>query len=92
VCGWVCVTVTVTQTQPHTVVHPVAAPGDTPWYPFPLTVRIFLADGTAVDRTLPIDAATTTVTLPIEAKKSATGILLDPNGDLLKVVESVGPG
>jgi aminopeptidase N len=86
------VTVTVTQTQPHTVVHPVAAPGDTPWYRFPLTVRIFLADGTAVDRTLPIDAATTTVTLPIEAKKSATGILLDPNGDLLKVVESVGPG
>jgi hypothetical protein len=85
------VAVTVTQTQPHQVVHPEPAPGDTPFYRFPLSVRLYLADGTTAERTVSVDAPSTRVTLPNDGKKAVLGILLDPAGDLLKVVESAGP-
>lgn len=86
------VTLTVTQTQGHTVVHPVAGPNDKPYYVFPLPVRITYLDGTTYDVILDLDGVTTSVTLPNPSKKFVAGIALDPEKDLLKIVEMTGPG
>ncbi|HEX2798518.1 MAG TPA: hypothetical protein VHQ44_02495, partial [Thermoanaerobaculia bacterium] len=77
----------------HTVVHPVPAPGDVPFYVFSLVVRITYLDGTTFDVTVNLDgtAPTTTVTIPNPSKKFVAGITLDPAKDLLRIVESTGP-
>ncbi len=86
------VTLTVTQTQGHTVAHPVRGPNDKPFYVFPLPVRITFVDGTASDVTLLPTGVTTTVTVPNPTRKFVAGIALDPGQDVLKIVESTGPG
>jgi aminopeptidase N len=87
------VTLTVTQAQGHTVVHPIAAPGDKPFYVFPLVVRLTYLDGTTLDVTVNLDGAapTTTVAVPNPSRKFVAGIALDPEKDLLRIVESTGP-
>jgi aminopeptidase N len=86
------VTLTVTQTQQHAVVHPAAGPGDTPYYVFPLVVRITHVDGTFDDVKVVPTGATTVVTVPNPSRKFVAGITLDPGSDVLKLVESTGPG
>ena len=86
------VTLTVTQTQQHTVVHPAAGANDRPFYVFPLVVRITHVDGTFDDVPVPLTGATTVVTVPNPSKKFVAGITLDPVPDVLKLVESTGPG
>ena len=87
------VTLAVTQAQGHTVVHPVAAPADKPFYVFPLVVRLTYVDGTTFDVTVNLDGATptTTVTVPNPSRKFVAGIALDPDKELLRIVESTGP-
>ena len=85
-------TLTVTQTQLHRVVHPVSGPNDKPFYVFPLVVRVTYVDGTTLDITVVPTGATTTVTVPNPLKKFVAGIQLDPGSDILKIVESTGPG
>ncbi|HMA29776.1 MAG TPA: M1 family metallopeptidase [Thermoanaerobaculia bacterium] len=87
------VTLAVTQTQGHTVVHPSAALGDRPYYVIPLLVRVTVFDGTTFDVIVNLDGAapTTTVTVPNPSKKFVAGIALDPEKDLLRIVESTGP-
>ena len=86
------VTLAVTQTQQHTVVHPVAASDDRPFYVFPLVVRITYVDGTFNDVTVVPTGATTTLVVPNPSRKFVAGITLDPGSDVLKIVESTGPG
>ena len=86
------VTLAVTQTQQHTVVHPVAASDDRPFYVFPLVVRITYVDGTFNDVTVVPTGATTTLVVPNPSRKFVAGITLDPGSDLLKIVEATGPG
>ena len=86
------VTLTVTQTQQHAVVHPVAGPNDKPYYVFPLVVRITYVDGTFHDVTVVPNAATAAFAVPNPSKKFVAGITLDPGSDVLKIVESTGPG
>lgn len=86
------VTLAVTQTQGHTVVHPAAGPSDKAYYVFPLVVRLTYLDGTTFDVTVNLDGVTTTVTLPNPSKKFVAGIALDPEKDLLRIVEMTGPG
>ncbi len=87
------VTLAVAQTQGHAVQHPTAGPNDRPFYVFPLVVRITHVDGTTSDVTVNLDgtAPTTTVTVPNPSRKFVAGIALDPEKDLLKIVESTGP-
>jgi aminopeptidase N len=85
------VTLAVTQTQGHTVVHPVAGPNDTPYYVFPLVVRLTYLDGTTSDVTVNLTGITTTVTVPNPSRKFVAGIALDPGSDILKIVEMTGP-
>ena len=85
-------TLTVTQTQGHTVAHPVPGPDDKPFYVFPLPIRITFVDGTTSDVTLLPTGVTTTITVPNPSKKFVAGITLDPGSDILKIVESTGPG
>ncbi|MDL2718051.1 MAG: M1 family metallopeptidase [Acidobacteriota bacterium] len=86
------VTLTVTQTQSHTVVHPAVGPHDTPYYVFPLVVRITYLDGTTFDIAVPLTGVTTTVTVQNPSRKFVAGIQLDPGFDILKGVDSTGPG
>jgi len=86
------VTLTVIQTQGHTVVHPAAGPNDKPFYVFPLVVRVTYLDGTTFDVAVHLTGATTTVTMPNPSRKFVAGIQLDPGSDVLKIVESTGPG
>jgi aminopeptidase N len=86
------VTLAVTQTQGHTVVHPAAGASDEPYYVFPLVVRLTYVDGTSADVTVVPTDFTTNVTIPNPSKKFVAGIALDPGSDILKVVESTGPG
>ncbi len=86
------VTLAVTQTQGHTVVHPVAGPNDKPFYVFPLVVRLTYVDGTTFDVTVVLAGVTTTVAVPNPSRKFVAGISLDPGSDILKIVESTGPG
>jgi aminopeptidase N len=85
-------TLTVTQTQGHTVVHPAAGPHDKPFYVFPLPIRITYLDGSTYDVTVVPTDVTTTVTVPNPSRKFVAGIQLDPGSDILKIVESTGPG
>jgi hypothetical protein len=69
----------------------VPAPGDVPFYVFPITVRLLFNDGTTSDASVTVDAATKTFVLPNPGKKPVAGITLDPAKDLLRIVESTGP-
>ena len=85
------VEVTVRQTQAHGVVHPVPGAGDTAHYRFPLGLRLFSASLAAADAVVEVTKAEETFTLPAPGGAPATGLVLDPEGDLLKIVEAVGP-
>jgi aminopeptidase N len=85
------VEVTVRQTQSHSVVHPVAAAGDGRYYSFPLRVKAFSTAGVSSSAVLEITGAEGAFTLPAPGGAPATALTLDPDGDLLKVVEAVGP-
>ena len=86
------VTLTITQTQGHTVAHPAAGPNDKPFYVFPLPVRITHLDGTTFDVTVNLDGVSTIVAVQNPSRKFVAGIQLDPGSDILKIVESTGPG
>ena len=88
------VALAVRQTQGHDVVHPEPRPDDTRWYGFPLTVRLFAADGRTADVTVPVSGRESleTLTVPNPLGAPVTSILVDPANDLLKIVELSGPG
>jgi aminopeptidase N len=83
---------TVRQLQTHVVVHPSPAASDVSHYRFPLTVRAAFDDGTTARWTVSVDLPTQTFELPNPARRRAVVLTLDPDGDLLKVVETAGVG
>jgi aminopeptidase N len=85
------VEVTVRQSQGHAVVHPQPAPGDSPHYRFPLVLRAFSATSAATTALVDVTQTVETFTLPAPGGAPAVGLVLDPDGDLLKIVEAVGP-
>jgi aminopeptidase N len=85
------VEVTLKQTQGHTVLHPQAGPGDTGHYRFPIALRAFSATSAATTAVVEVTKAEETFTLAAPGGLPATGLALDPDGDLLKIVEAVGP-
>lgn len=85
------VEVTVRQSQGHTVVHPEAAQGDVPHYVFPLVLRLVSAGGASSNARVDVTRAVQTFTVPAPGGAPAVGLVLDPDGDLLKIVEAVGP-
>lgn len=85
------VEVTVRQTQGHAVVHPEPAPGDAPHYRFPLVLRAFSATSAATTAVVDVTQAVETFTLAAPGGAPAVSLVLDPDGDLLKIVEAVGP-
>jgi aminopeptidase N len=86
------VEVTVRQTQGHAVVHPAAAPGDAPYYRFPLVLRVFSATSVATTAVVDVTKLEETFTLAAPGGAPAVALVLDPDGDLLKIVEAVGQG
>lgn len=84
------VAVTVRQTQAHTVVHPEPGLDDVAFYRFPLALRLFSATAASTTAVVEVTRAEETFTLAAPGGP-AVGLTLDPDGDLLKVVESVGP-
>ncbi len=86
------VEVTVRQNQGHAVVHAGPAPGDTPHYRFPLVLRVFSAASAATTAVVDVTKVEETFTLASPGGAPAVSLVLDPDGDLLKIVEAVGPG
>ena len=86
------VEVTVRQTQGHTVVHPDTAAGDTPFYRFPLVLRVFSATSVPTTAVVEVTRAEETFTLASPGGAPAVSLVLDPDGDLLKIVEAIGQG
>lgn len=86
------VEVRIRQVQSHGVRHPLPGPGDTDHYRFPLLLRLFSATATSSSALVEVTKADETFILPAPGGAPAAGLALDPEGDLLKVVESVGPG
>ncbi len=86
------VEVTVRQTQGHTVVHPGTAAGDAPYYRFPLVLRVFSATSVATTAVVDVTRAEETFTLASPGGAPAVSLVLDPDGDLLKIIEAVGQG
>lgn len=86
------VEVTVRQSQGHSVVHAVAAREDTPHYRFPLVLRVFSATADATTAVVDVTRVEETFTLASPGGAPAVSLALDPDGDLLKIVEAVGPG
>jgi aminopeptidase N len=85
------VEVTVRQTQAHVVVHPQPDGGDVPYYRFPLVLRAFSATSASSTAVVELTKAEETFTLAAPGGAPATSLVLDPDGDLLKIVEAVGP-
>ena len=85
------VEVTVRQTQGHTVVHPATEAGDAPHYRFPLVLRVFSATSAATTAVVDVTSALQTFTLAAPGGAPAVSLVLDPEGDLLKIVEAIGP-
>lgn len=85
------VEVTVRQTQRHDVVHPEAAPGDAPVYRFPLTLRLFSSTAAATTAVVDVTKVEETFVLAAPGGAPAVALTLDPDGNLLKIVEAVGP-
>ena len=86
------VEVTVRQAQTHPVVHPEPGPGDTSHYRFPLALRVFSATSAASTLVVDVTKAEEAFTLPAPGGLPAVALVLDPDGDLLKIVEATGPG
>lgn len=86
------VEVRVRQVQSHSVSHPAAGGDDAPYYRFPLVLRLFASGGASSSALVEVTKADETFTLPGPGGANASGLTLDPDGDLLKVVEAVGPG
>ncbi len=85
-------TVTVEQSQRHAVVHPVPGPSDTAFYRFPLKVRLDLAGGGSVVATLDVTSQLQSFRIPLPPGGRVLSVSVDPDGDLLKIVESVSVG
>jgi len=85
------VEVRVRQVQSHAVVHPEAGPGDVPHYRFPIVLRAFSATAAATTALVEVTLPDETFTLAAPGGAPAVALTLDPGGDLLKVVEAVGP-
>jgi len=83
------VEVTVRQTQGHAVVHPEAAAGDTRHYRFPIALRLFPAAGPSRTTVVEVTKPEETFLLAAPGGAPASGLVLDPDGDLLKIVEAV---
>lgn len=79
------------QTQTHVVVHPEADPADVPFYRFPLTLRLFFDGGATRDERVEVEGRDSRFDFAGLPGHKVTGIVLDPDGDLLKSVESTGP-
>ena len=86
------VTITVHQTQAHDVVHPEAGPDDTRWYGFPLTVRLFMANGQTADVTVPVSGRSAAESFDVPTPFAVPVLLMetDAGNELLKVVEFSG--
>ncbi len=85
------VEVTVRQTQRHAVVHPETAPDDVPHYRFPLVLRVFSATSVATTAVVDVTKVEETFTLAAPGGAPAVALTVDPDGDLLRIVEAVGP-
>lgn len=85
------VEVTLRQTQGHAVVHPQAAPDDAPYYRFPLALRVYSATSASTTAVVDVTGGVQTFTLAAPGGAPAVSLVLDPDGDLLKIVEAVGP-
>ena len=83
---------TVRQTQGHTVVHPATEAGDAPHYRFPLVLRVFSATSVASTEVVDVTKAEETFTLASPGGAPAVALVVDPDGDLLKIVEAIGQG
>ncbi len=83
--------VNVRQVQAHAVVHPQPGPSDAPHYVFPLTLRLFTANGGSKTETVEVTRADETFFVPLDGGSAAVEVALDPDGDLLEIVEAVGP-
>lgn len=83
--------VNVRQVQAHAVVHPQPGPDDVPHYVFPLTLRLYTASGGSKTATVEVTRADETFFVPLDGGTAAVAVGLDPNGDLLEIVEAVGP-
>ncbi len=86
------VEVTVRQSQGHTVVHPDTAAADTPVYRFPLVLRVFSATSVATTAVVEVTKLQETFTLAAPGGAPAVSLVVDPDGDLLKIVEAIGQG
>jgi aminopeptidase N len=85
------VEVTLRQTQGHAVFHPQPAPGDTLHYRFPVALRVFSATTAATTAIVDVTQAIETFTLAAPGGAPAVALTVDPDGELLKIVEAVGP-
>ena len=85
------VAVTVKQTQGHAVVHPEPGPLNTSCYRFPLTLRLFSATAAATTAVVDVTQVEETFTLAAPGGAAAVALTVDPDGNLLKIVEAVGP-
>ena len=85
------VEVSVRQVQTHDVEHPRTAPGDSPYYQFPLALRLASAGSATSTTVVEVLRAEQAFLLPAPGGAPAVSLTLDPDGDLLKVVEAVGP-
>ena len=83
--------VNVRQVQAHAVVHPQPGPNDASHYVFPLTLRLFTANGGSKTETVEVTRADETFFVPLDGGSAAVAVALDPDGDLLEIVEAVGP-
>jgi len=88
------VAITVNQTQAHDVVHPEAGPDDTRWYGFPLTVRLYMANGRTADVTVPVSGQSAAESFDVPTPFGVPVLLMetDAGNELLKVVEFSGRG
>ena len=85
------VEVTVRQVQTHAIVHPEPGLDDTAFYRFPLALRLSSATGATTTAVVGVTSAEERFTLAAPGGAPAVSLKLDPDGDLLKVVEAVGP-
>ena len=86
------VEVRIRQVQSHSVSHPAAGPDDAAHYRFPLALRLFSSSGASSSALVEVTKADETFSITAPGGGNAAGLVLDPDGDLLKIVESVGPG
>ncbi|MEO6323696.1 MAG: M1 family metallopeptidase [Thermoanaerobaculia bacterium] len=83
--------IVLSQRQTHAVVHPQTGSGDVTFYRFPLTIRLRFGDGSTRDEHVEVTERDQTFDFPNTLARPVAGIVLDPNGDVLKSVEATGP-